>query len=109
MAAKVLSITRRIEIINKKKFAAIALNVDNETFVVHVAALAEPTIMSIHLSCQAQITLLTSEKTGIPSKYSDFSNVFYLDSVAELLEHTKINDYPINLLNNKHPPYGPIL
>ena len=48
------------------------------------------------------------EKTGIPTKYSDFSNVFFLDSVAELLEQIRINDYLINLLNNKQPPYSPI-
>ena len=39
-AAKTLSTTRRVEIINKREFAAAALNTDNETFVVHIAALA---------------------------------------------------------------------
>ena len=52
--------------------------------------------------------MLTSKKTGIPAKYSDFSNVFSLDSAVELPEHTGINDHLINLLDNKQPPYGPI-
>ena len=107
-AAEALPTTRRVEIIDKREFAAAALNADDETFVVHVAALAEPTTMPIHPSCQAQVAALTSEETGIPAEYSDFSNVFSSDSAAELPEHTGINDLPIDLLDDKQPPYGPI-
>ena len=74
--------TRKVEIIDKKEFAVAALNVDDKTFIVHVAALAEPTTMPIYLSCQAQIALLMSEETKILTEYSDFSNVFSLDSPA---------------------------
>ena len=49
-AEKALSMTKRVEIIDKKKFAAAAFNANNKAFVVHGAALAEPTIMPIHLS-----------------------------------------------------------
>ena len=52
-AAEALSTTRRVEIIDKRKFAVAVLNADNKTFVVHVAALAEPTTMPIHPSHQA--------------------------------------------------------
>ena len=107
-AAEALPMTKRVEMINKREFAAAALNADNEIFVVYIAALAEPTTMPIHPSRQAQVAVLTSEKTGIPAKYSNFSNVFSLDSAAELPEHTRINDHPIDLLDNKQPPYGPI-
>ena len=107
-AAEALPTTRRVEIIDKREFAAAALNADDETFVVHVAALAEPTTMPIHPSRQAQVAALTSEETGIPAEYSDFSDVFSSDSVAELPEHTGINDHPIDLLDDKQPPYGPI-
>ena len=93
---------------DKKEFAAAALNADNETFVIHVAALEEPTIMPIYPSCQAPVAALMSEETGIPAEYSDFSDIFSSDSAAELLKHTKINDHPINLLDDKQPPYGPI-
>ena len=106
MTAEASSTTRKIEIIDKREFAAAVLNVDNEIFVMYVAALAEPTTIPIHPSCQAQVTALTSEKTGILAKYSDFSNVFSSDSAAELPEHTEINDHPINLLDDKQPPYG---
>ena len=50
--------------------------------------------------------MLTSEETGIFAKYSNFSNVFSADSATELPEHTRINNYPINLLDNKQLPYG---
>ena len=75
---------------------------------VYIAALAKSTTMPIHPSCQAQVALLISEKTGILTKYSKFSNVFSSGSIIELLEHIGINDYPINLLDNKQTLYGPI-
>ena len=50
MVAEALPTTRRVEIIDKREFAAAVLNADDKTFVVHVAALAEPTIMPIHPS-----------------------------------------------------------
>ena len=87
---------------------AAVLNTDDETFVMHVAAPAKPTTIPIHSSCQVQVTALTSEKTGIPTEYSDFSNVFSSESAAELPEYTGINNHPIDLLDNKQPPYGPI-
>ena len=107
-AAEALPTTRKMEIIDKREFVAVALNANNEIFVVYVAALVEPTTMPIYPSCQAQVAALTSKKTRIPAKYSDFSNVFSSESAAELLEYTGINDHFINLLDDKQPPYGPI-
>ena len=57
--------------------------------------------MSIHPSYQGQVALLTSDKTEILTEYSNFSNNFSSDSMVELPEYTRINDYCINLLNNK--------
>ena len=107
-AAKALLTTRKVEIIDKMEFAAALLNADDETFVVHVAALAEPTTIPIYSSCQAQVAILTSEETEIPAKYSDFSDIFFSDSAVELPKHTGINNHPINLLDDKQPPYNPI-
>ena len=100
--------TRRVEIIHKKKIAVAALNVDDGTFMIHVVAPVKPIIMPIYLSYKALVATLISKEIGIPVKYSDFSNVFSSDSAAELLEHTRINYHPINLLNNKQLFYGPI-
>ena len=97
-----------MEIIDKSEFAVAVLNADDETFVMHVVALAEPTTMPIHPSCQAQVTALTSEETGIFAKYSNFSNVFSSDSAAELPKYTEINNHSINLVDDKQPPYSSI-
>ena len=83
-----------------------ALNADNETFVVHIAALAKPTVMLIYFFCQAQIALLMNEKTGIFTEYSDISDIFSLDSMADLPKHNKINDHLINLPDDKQSLYS---
>ena len=77
MVAEALPTTRRVEIIDKTEFAAAALNADDETFVVHVAALRELTIILIYPSCQTQVATLTNEETGILIEYFDFSNFFF--------------------------------
>ena len=100
-ATEALSMTKRIEIIDKKEFAVAALNIAKKTFIVHIAALAESTTMPIYPSCQVQVAALTSEGAGISAEYFDFSNVFSSDSTAELPKYTGINDHPIDLLDNK--------
>ena len=62
----------------------------------------------IHLFCQVQVALLTSEEAKIPVKYFDFSDDFSPDSTLKIPEHTGINDHPIDLVDDKQPPYGPI-
>ena len=51
MAAEALPTTRKVEIIDKKEFAVAALNADDETFMVYIAALVELIIMPIDPSC----------------------------------------------------------
>ena len=108
MAADALQTTERVKIIDKREFAAEVPNADNKTFIVHIAALAKQIIIPIYSSCQAQITSLMSEETRISIKYSDFSNIFLSDSVAELPEYNRISDHSINLPDNKQQHYGPI-
>ena len=64
--------------------------------------------MPIYPSRKAQVAALTSEETGIPAEYSDFSNVFSSDFAVQLLEHTRINDHPINLVDDKQLINAPI-
>ena len=104
--AEALPTTRKGEIIDKKEFAAAALNKEDETFVVHMAALSVGS--NVHPSRQAQIALLDVKKVTISPKYTDYTNVFSPDSATELPEHTGINNHPINLIDDKQPPYGPI-
>ena len=98
----------RLEIIDKKQFAVVILNTDNEIFEVYVIYLAKLTIMLIYSWHQAQVALLTSEKTGILIEYSNFSNVFSSDSTLKLPKYTEINDHFIDLLDDEQSSYSPI-
>ena len=108
IAVGALPTTSRVETIDKKNSTVAALKVDNEIFVIHLVALVELITMPIHPSCQAQVVALTSKKNGFLIKYFDFSNVFSSDSAAELPEHTRVNNCPINLLDDKQLLCGPI-
>ena len=44
----------------------------------------------------------------VPAKYLDFADVFSPDLAFELLEHTRINDHAIELVNGQQLPYKPI-
>ena len=103
-----LPTTRRVELIDKKEFAAAAMDEDSETFVVHVASIIET--MSIHLAREAQIAALQADKapTKVPAEYADYVDVFFPDLVMELPENTDMNEHAIKLIDRKQPPYGPI-
>ena len=76
--AKALSITQKVEIINKKEFATATLNENNEIFVVHMAALSVVDL-NVHPSQHVQIALLEVEEFIIASKYADYTDVFFPD------------------------------
>ena len=61
--------------IYRKKFAAVALALNKEVFMMHVAYLGAET--SIHPAWKAQMALLLAKKVSVPKEYTDFSNVFY--------------------------------
>lgn len=98
--------TRKIKIINKKKFLATALNKKDKTFVVYMATFSIN--FNIYAFWQAEIFLLEIEKVTISSKYTDYINVFSLDSAAELPKDTGINNYFTDLIDNKQLFYNPI-
>ncbi len=106
----VLPTTRWVEVIGKKEFTVVALDPKYETFVVHVAALSVNSGDEVYPSKRAQIAYLKANEapTKVPSKYADFTDIFLPKLAAELLEHTKINDYAIELVDDWQPPYGPI-
>ena len=86
-----------------------ALDKNAETFVMHVATLLA-LIMQVYPFHQAQLRLLLANKAPIqvPSKYSDFPNVFLFDLVIELPENIGMNEHDIELVDRKQPHYGPI-
>ena len=89
----------------KKKFAAIALNLECETFVVHVTSFfATPfgsTPLDVYLSYRPQIAGLIAEKapTEVPAKYVNFTDVFSPDLALKLPKYIGINNDFIKLVN----------
>ena len=112
-----LPTTRRVELVDKKEFAAAALDPEHETYVVYIASLSSTPLASfgspplnVHPSQRPQISGLIAEEapTKVPAEYSDFADVFSADLASELPEHTGINDHAIELVEGQQPPYGPI-
>ena len=112
-----LPTTRRVALMDKKEFAAVALDSESETLVVHVASLSSnaspsssPLEFDVHLSRKPQVSGLIAEEapTKVSVEYSDFADVFSLGLASELSEHPGINDHTIELVNSQQPPYGPI-
>ena len=113
-----LPTTRRVKLVGKKEFAAVALDPEYETYVVHVGSVssnASPSSSSlklnVHLFHRPQVSGLIVGKapTKILVEYSDFADVFSPDWVSMLPEHTGINDYAIELINGcQQSPYRPI-
>ena len=66
--------------------------------------------MLIHLSCAPLLAFMQKDKatTEISSEYTDYSVVFLFDLAMELSENTGINEYVIELVESKQPPYRSI-
>ena len=98
---------RRIELVGKKKFAATALDLKYETYIVYVASLSSTSLITslnsilldanVHLSYRSQIFGLIAEKafTKVPNKYVDFIDIFSPNLASKLPKHTGINDHAI--------------
>ena len=106
---KALPTTRRVKLVDKKKFAAVALDPENETFVVHVALLSfdvspsfSPLEHNVYPSRRPQVFGLVAEKapTKVSAEYSDFADIFSLDLVSKLPEHIGINNHAIELVDS---------
>lgn len=82
------------------------LDPSKEVFVVHMTYFGKK--MSIHLTWEAQIILLLTEKVTVLVKYLDFANIFSKKLVVELIKYSDINKYLINLELGKQPFYRPI-
>ena len=98
--AKALPTTMRVELMNKKEFAKVALDKNSETFVVHVTSLSS-TSLDVYPFRRPQISGLIAEEapTKVPDKYANFADVFSPDLAAKLLDHTGINNHAIELVN----------
>lgn len=64
--------------------------------------------MIIQFLQKAIIVSLNIEEINISTKYFNFNNVFLFDFRAKLSKNTSINNYSINLVDDKLLPYCPI-
>lgn len=101
ISVKALLIIKRVQMIDRKKFTAVALDLDKKIFVIYIAYLESK--MLIYLAQKAQIIFLSIEKLpkSVPAKYADYANVFSKKSAAKLPECFDINEYSINLESSK--------
>ena len=104
-----IPITKQVQLVDPKELVIAAFNMDNKTFVVHVA-IQEREEMPVHAEKQDQVGALLFNKTSteVPAEYYDYSNVFLAENAAELPENTGMNEHAIELEEGKQPPFGPI-
>ena len=91
-----------MELIGKKKFTAVALDLEYKTFVVHIIALSIDLSDEVHPLKRAQIAYLKLNEvcTKISNKYADFADVFLSKLIIKLPKHMEINDYSMKLIDN---------
>lgn len=101
---KVLPTTRRVELIKKKEFVVVALDLDYEAFVVYVATLniSFDVDDKVYSSKKAQIAHLKVDESCIKflSKYANFTDIFLSKLARKLSKYININDYAIELVND---------
>ena len=110
-AAKALPTTKRVELIDIRKFAKAALDEESETFLIYVAALEAllgSAKTTIHPAQAAKIAALRQDKalTEVSTKYTEYADEFSFDQTMELPENTGINKHTIKLEIGKQAPYG---
>lgn len=93
--ANALPTTRQVKIINKKKFAKTILDKNIKVFVVYVALPISKIL--IYPTWEAQIALLVIKEVAIPTKYSNYADIFLKKLAVEFPEYFDINEYLINL------------
>ena len=103
----VFLITKHVQLMGKKEFAAAALNPEHKAFIVYVAARSVDLGDKMHHSKRAQIAHLKADEAPIkvPSEYTNFADIFSPKLAAELLKHMEINDHAIELIDDWQPSY----
>lgn len=99
--AETLLITKRVQIINWKKFAKAVLDLNKKVFIIYIATITSK--ITIHLERKAWIALLKVKKApvSIPTEYLDFTNIFFVKLATVLSEHTKINTHAMDVEEGK--------
>ena len=95
---------------DKKEFAAAALDSEHEIYVVHIGLVSSvalskssPFKLNIHSFHKPCISSLIAEEAliKVPDKYVNFTGIFSLDLAFKLPKYTRINDHAIKLVNSR--------
>lgn len=94
---KALFITCWMEILDCKKFAAITLDKNKETFVIYITL-----FFSFNNYHKVQLALLFTNNVFVTMllEYFKFADVFFAQFVIEFLKFTDINNHVIDLIEN---------
>lgn len=105
-----LSISKKVELIEKRDFTSEILNENAKMFIVYIATLLTALAIQVYSTCQVLIDLLLLNKapTKFLFKYSDYNNIFSISLAIELPENIGINKYAIELVQNKQLLFRPI-
>ncbi len=98
-----LSTTKRVRQIRKKKFTIMILEPDHKALVIYIATLNISSNIGdeVHPSKSAQITHLKVDKTltKVFNNYANFADVFSPKLAIKLLKYTNINNHAIELID----------
>lgn len=90
-------ISKRVKLIEKKKFVAAVFYLDYKAFIIYIVALKISFDLDakVHSLKKAQIAYPKVDKTltKISNKYINFANVFSQKLVRKFLKHMSINNY----------------
>lgn len=106
--AKILLISKPIQIINQKEFITVVLDPGKEAFIVYIVSFSLSSKIQIHPAWKTQITLLLIKKVTIAAKYLDFIDLFLKKLIVELSKYFAITKHLINLELGKQLSYSPI-
>ena len=104
-----------VKLVGKKKFAEAVLDLEHETYVVHVRSVSFDVLPSsspldVYPFQKPQISSLITKEAPIKirTKYLGFADVFSSNLASELLKHIGINNHAIKLVDSQQSPYGAI-
>ena len=67
----------------------------------YIVSLLKSIIRIVYHSEKVLIISFIFKKVTIYNKYSDFVNIFSFNSIIEFLKYTSLNDYSIDLVDDK--------
>lgn len=91
-----------VKVVVKNEFAAIALNIKYETFIVYILSL-NSTPLNVYLSHKPKIASLIAKEAlrEVFVKFANFADVFFSDLMFKLFEYIGINNHAIKLVDSQ--------